>query len=104
VARASRFLDLMIEAGLGDRYEASHAALLVRQANVMAARRRMLAEGTLEPLPGIARVPAEKSYYEAAQRLAEGMERVLGGYEKSTDLSEQKVYALWGQVRSPPGS
>jgi hypothetical protein len=103
-ARLDRFMDLMIEAGLGARYETAHAALVVRQMGVMAERRRRLADGTLKLLPGIARVPAEKSYYDAAQRLAEGLERVLAAYEKSADPIEQKVYALWAKVRPPPGN
>ena len=103
-ARLDRFMDLMIEAGLGARYETAHAALVVRQMGVMAERRRWLADGTLKLLPAIARVPAEKSYYDAAQRLAEGLERVLAAYEKSADPIEQKVYALWAKVRPPPGN
>jgi len=99
--RASRLLDLLAEAGLGGRYEAAHAALVVRHVRAMAARRRGLADGTLSPLPGIAQVPAEKSYYEAGLRLADGLERVLDGYAKSADPAEQKVYALWAKVRPP---
>lgn len=101
-ARLNCFVDLLVGAGLGDRYEAAHAALVVRQMAAMAARRRGLADGSIRPLPEAARLPAEKMYYEAARRLADGLVRVLDGYAKSTDPVEQKISTLWAKVGPPP--
>jgi len=101
-ARLDRFLGLLVGAGLGDRYEAAHAALVVRHMAAMAARRRSLADGSIQPLPEAARLPAEKMYYEAARRLADGLLRVLDGYAKSADPVEQKIGTLWAKVGPPP--
>jgi hypothetical protein len=54
--------------------------------------------GKLPGLPPASALAADKSYIEAAERLTDGLERVMTGYGKSDDPRKARLWALWGEV------
>jgi hypothetical protein len=84
------------DAGLGESYEARHAKLIVDYVTAIEARKKMLADGTLAPLPKKeSQEAADKSYQETMDKLAEGLRAVLKGYEGSEDAHKKQVAAVW---------
>ncbi len=83
------------DAGLGESYEARHAKLIVDYVVAIEARKKMLADGTLAPLPEVSQTAADKSYQETMDKLADGLRGVLKGYEGSDDAHKKQVLAIW---------
>ena len=79
-----------------DCYEARHARLVLDYVATVIVRRRMLADGTLKPLPELPRqVAADRSYTETALKLGQGLQNVLNTYEKSPEAHKQRVFQMW---------
>ncbi len=97
-ARWGAFCRELEGAGLGEGYEAQHARLIVEYVRVMHERERLSAEGKLPVLPPVSQHAADRSYLEAATRLAEGLTTVLGSYEGSDDPDEQRIAAIWART------
>jgi len=97
--KLSKFRNQLVEAGLGDSYEAAHAKLAADYLDTVCARRQLLAAGKLQPLPELSQTAADKSYIDTATRLYDGLETVLKSYEKSTDPHKTRVYLLWSEVQ-----
>ena len=58
-------------------------------------RRRLLAEGKIEPLPGPAWTAADKAYLDTAIKLSGGLERVLESYRPSSDPDQKRIHRIW---------
>ncbi len=89
----------LLKAGLGGSYEAAHARLAADCVSTIHARRKMQADGELQPLPEPSQTAADKAYMDTAARLCDGIEKVLNGYAGSADPREQRVYDLWNSTR-----
>ena len=94
-AKAGAFYSALLKAHLGTSYEAQHAKLLVDYVEAIHARAQLKAENKLVRLPEVSQSAADRSYIEAASRLAEGLQNVVKSYEKSEDAHQKQVYALW---------
>ena len=62
--------------------------------------RELAAAGKLPTLPGPSQLAADRSYFATAAKLAEGLARVLDGYEKSTDAQRSGSTACGRRARS----
>jgi len=97
------FHERLRAAGLEDSYEAQHARLIVDYVRAIHERERLTAEGKLSPLPPVSQHAADRSYVEAATRLAQGLENVLASYEGSEDEGKRAVAAMWKECSNAPG-
>lgn len=97
-ARIGRFYSRLVAAGEGDGYEAGHCQLIIRHLEALRARLELEKAGKLPGLPPASALAADKSYIEAAERLTDGLERVMTGYGKSDDPRKARLWALWGEV------
>jgi len=94
--RVHVFYTKLVEAGLGECYEAQHARLAMEYAATFSERRRMIDEGTIEPLAEErSQSAAHKSYADTVRKLRDGLETVLGSYADSTDPHKKRVHQLW---------
>ncbi len=69
VARLRKLHGRLVEAGLGDSYEAAHARLILKYLAAFYDRLRLLDEGKLKPLPEPSRYAADKAYLDSATLL-----------------------------------
>jgi hypothetical protein len=99
--RVGRFLQQLRQAGEGNSYEAAQAQLVVDYLAAIHARQQLRDAGRLPALPPESQMAADKSYVEAANRLVDGLKRVLAGYGKSEDARPQRLAALWQATASP---
>jgi len=97
LARLRAFHQRLVAAGLADSYEAAHARLAIDYLAAFAARLKLLAAGTLEPLPQPSRYAADKSYLATTARLAAGLEKTLASYATASDPHRRRVHQLWTQ-------
>lgn len=106
VAVVQAFHQRLVDAGLGQSYEAAHARLAVDYFAATALRLKMLAENKLPLLPSASQAAADQSYLQTTTRLCEGLKKTLASYEKSHDPRKQRVWRLWSAVflRATPGS
>ncbi len=95
------FCDRLARDGAGDSYEAQHARLIVDYLDAVHKRQRLKAAGLLSPLPPVSQLAADKSYLEAAERLAQGLQAVLRSYQTSKDPRQAKLAALWAECNAP---
>ena len=100
-AGVGTFYGKLLAEGLGGTYEAAHSRLIVEQLQALRARQELERAGKLPLLPPVSAAAANKSYLEAAGRLADGLQRVLRSYEKSDDPAKQKMLALWQEALTP---
>lgn len=95
VAPLRIFHQRLIEAGLGNRYEAAHVRLIAECLAAAADRARLVAEGTLPKLPPDSQKAADASYIEATVRLCDGLEKTVLSYARSDDPRKQQIHRLW---------
>lgn len=93
------FYKRLCRQGLGDSYEARHAALVVQYLSAIHARADLLQTGRLAKLPPASQEAADASYVDAAKRLASGLAKTVDGYKDSIDPKQKKVYAAWRSVQ-----
>ncbi len=93
--RRARFHARLVDAGLGDTYEAAHAGLVASYLATTVARLRMVADGRLPRLPAASQAAADRSYVETTARLCEGLEKMIQSYRKSEDPKKQQIWRLW---------
>jgi hypothetical protein len=93
--RVHTFYTNLVEAGLGDCYEAQHARLAIEYAATFRERRRMVDEGTIEPLPEPSQSAAHKSYADTVRKLRSGLETTLQSYADFSDPHKKRVHQLW---------
>ena len=77
--------------GLNGCYEAAHARLALTAISTLGRRRSLLREGRLAPLAPEVQQAADALYVGAAERLAAGLEQVLGGGRGSESPHAQQV-------------
>ena len=95
MARLRRFHAQLVAAGLERTYEAAHARLAIECHATVYQRLRLLAAGKLDRLPEISQFAADRSYFAAAAKLCEGLEKVLAAYEKSDDPRKREMFATF---------
>ncbi len=93
--RALAFERLLDDANLGGSYEAAHARLIREAVEASGRRFQLIAAGKLAPLPEPSRRAADLSYIDAANRLCDGLEKTLAGYENSADQQKSAIFDLW---------
>lgn len=95
VAAVRDFHQRLVDAGLGDSYEAAHARLAVAYLGTTVTRLKMVADGKLPRLPGPSQAAADRSYVETTARLCKGLEKTMQSYQKSDNPRKQQVWRLW---------
>ncbi len=85
----------LVDAGLGESYEAAHARLAVACLAAAHARMKSIGEGRLPALPGASQAAADFSYLETVRRLCDGLEKVVASYARADDRQKQRIYRLW---------
>jgi hypothetical protein len=98
--RLSDFYVRLVEAGLGDSYEAGHARLAADYVWTIHDRRRLQADGKIEVLPPETQAAADHSYVNSAIALVTGLEQVLLSYETSDKPQHRKILGIWNDVHS----
>jgi len=98
LARVGRFYAALRAAGLGDTYEAAHGRLVVGYLYAIHGRAALKAQSKLVPLKTASQSAADRSYIEAAQRLADGLGRVLATYDDSDDPRKKRIAQLWEEA------
>lgn len=98
LARLGGLYNALAAAGLQQTYEAAQCRLAVEHLQALKARVELEQAGRLPALPHASALAADKSYLEAAERLADGLQRVLKGYEKSEDPAKQRIWKMWAET------
>jgi len=83
------------EEGLGEPAEAKQAELVLSHLQALRERIKLERAGKLPALPPASQMAADRSYIQAADRLSDGLKRVVAGYEKSEDPRKQQIWAVW---------
>jgi hypothetical protein len=94
-ARLRLFNKAMVTAGFKDTYEAAHARLAVDCLLAAHVRSQMLAADKLTPLPPRSEAAADKLYLSTAMKLCDGLEKLLNGWQGSSDARKRQIYGLW---------
>ena len=89
----------LVDAGLGECYEARHAGLAIDALAAIRRRRELLAEGDIRALPEPSQAAADKSYVDTAVKLAQGLASVVESYSGSEDAHQKRVHAMWLNTR-----
>jgi hypothetical protein len=76
-ARAAEFLRRLVVAGQGAGYQAAHAQLAIDMVRVTHERFQLLRAGKLKTLPEPSQSAADKLYIDTANRLFDGLEKVI---------------------------
>jgi hypothetical protein len=94
------FVERLAGAGYGGSYEAAHARLAIQAIRAMEQRRRLQGEGKLAALSQGTQAAADQSYVETANRLCEGLERLMASYERSPDARALRIARIYRALRS----
>ena len=97
LAGVGSFYAALHKGGLEQTYEAQHAKLIVDYVSAIHAREKLKKEGKLPQLPEASQVAADRSYAEAADRLARGLDKVMQSYEQSKEPRKKQMADLWKQ-------
>ncbi len=92
------FYNALVREGLASSYEAQHARLICEYLTAIQERTKMKSEGRITLLPEASQCAADRSYLEAAIRLADGLQKTVAAYEGSQDEHKKHVSALWKTV------
>jgi hypothetical protein len=95
VAVVRGFLARLVDAGLGDTYEAAHAQLAVAYGKTTIERFQKIAEGQLAKLPETAQAAADNAYVQTTNRLCEGLEKVVASYATSENAQKRRIAEIW---------
>jgi hypothetical protein len=96
--RLRRFHAAMLEAGLGETYEAAHARLAVRYLATAYRRAEMLAAGQLARLPERSQAAADRLYLDTAAKLCDGLEKVLNRHAQAQEALKRRIHTLWKET------
>ncbi len=97
LASVGSFYAALQKEDLEQTYEAQHAKLIVDYVSAIHAREKLKKEGKLPQLPEASQVAADRSYPEAADRLAQGLDKVMQSYEQSSEPRKKQLADLWKQ-------
>jgi len=98
LARVGSFYTRLQDAGLGGSYEAEHAKLIVDYVAAIHERDKLKKEGKLQQLPEASQIAADRSYLEAADRLAQGLDKVMSSYERSGVAEKTQMAGIWSST------
>ena len=82
-------------AGFGDSYEAAHAQLALDAAQAVLSHRKLLATGTVKPLPPASQKAADESFVTAFTRLSAGLETKVKSYQDLPDRQKRAIFQAW---------
>ena len=91
----------LLAAGQNQGYEAAQCRLIIEHLQALRTRLEWEKTGQLPALPPTSAVAADKSYLDGANRLTDGLRRVLSGYEKSDDAQKKRIWAMWQEATKP---
>ena len=97
-AHVGVFYGKLLAAGETEGYEAAQCRLIIAHLEAMRTRLEWEKTGRLPALPPASAFAADKSYLDAAERLTDGLQRVLQGYEKSDDPQKKRMGAMWDEA------
>ena len=101
--RLRTFHRLLTENGLAESYEAAHARLALECLDMAHTRLRLLDEGKLKPLTSaVSQSAADQLYLDTAQKLADGLAKVLTAGEKSPNPAKRQAAQWWRQSGVQP--
>jgi hypothetical protein len=95
VERLQGFYGELAKEKLAESYEAEHAKLVIDYVAVINNRIELLEKGKIKPLPETPQAAADKSYIDTAQKLCEGLEKVLESYAASDEPHKKRIYQIW---------
>ncbi len=81
--RWRRFHEELVQAGLGETYEAAHAGLASDYVATIHLRRQLLTERKIPRLEGRSQAAADQAYLETARKLGEGVENLIKSHGAS---------------------
>ena len=84
----------LVDAGLGDSYEAAHARLAADYLATTVARLKMLSGGALPRLPAASQAAADRLYLQTTANLCQGLEKTVQSYQKSADPAKRQIWRL----------
>jgi hypothetical protein len=93
--KLAEFRRRLARAGLEGTYAAAHARLALDYIETARTRFQRLAEGTIARLPEASQKAADQSYLDTAEKLSQGLDKVIQGYGNAGGPAQQKVRALW---------
>lgn len=88
----------LLQAKLGETYEAAHAKLAVDYIGTIKKRQQLLSEGKLKLLPEASQAAADESYIETAQKLCTGLKKVLQSYAQTEKAEKKQIYKIWSEI------
>jgi len=94
-ARIGVFYNRLVDAGLGQCYEAQHARLVVDSIAAIQDRHGLLRQGKLKRLPAPSQAAADRCYVDTATKLTEGLAKTVGSYENSEDPGKRTILRIW---------
>ncbi len=97
VAAVRDFHRRLVDAGLGQSYEAAHARLAVAYLATTVMRLKMVAEKKLPLLAPASQAAADQSYVDTTAKLCEGLAKAVQSYHKSDNPQKQRIWRLWNQ-------
>ena len=87
----------LVDAGLGQSYEAAHARLAVACMAATVTRLKMLADGKLPRLPAASQAAADKSYVDTTLKLCDGLEKTVKSYQASDNPEKKRIWQIWSR-------
>jgi len=101
LTRIQKFRRSLMDADMGQSYEAAHARLCEDAWAVIPEREEMLKNGKLARLPEPSQSAADKSYFDTANKLCDGLEKQITRYQQRPPGSrEARIYQLWLQTQT----
>jgi hypothetical protein len=100
VGRVAPFRDFhrrLVDAGLGQSYEAAHVRLAAAYLDATVTRFRMVAEKKLPQLPAPRQAAADKSYVDTTLKLVDGLEKTVKSYQTSNNPQKQQIWQIWSR-------
>ncbi len=94
-AKMRGFAQRLAAKGLGTSYEAAHARLAADCVAAVGARRHLIAQGKVRPLPDAREAAADRAYLESAKKLCDGLEAVVTSYGKADNREQKRIHELW---------
>ncbi len=95
LARVGAFHDRLRAEGRPDSFEAQQAQLAIEHLLALRERVRLQESGRLVPLPEPTHTAANRSYLEAADRLAKGLASLMAQYARGGDPARKHLAELW---------
>ncbi len=90
-----RLYDELVQVGLDQSYEATHARLALDCIATLHDRRKLIAEGKIQPLPEPSQSAADQSYVDTCIKLCDGLVLVLNSYADAAEQHKKRVYQSW---------